>query len=100
MDDHDLWEQDENSRQAITRQNQWNDKREKMQTQMELWVLRMSHRKMKAFRICFGQKTGSGTITASFSGVFSVLKEEIEVDPDSFDPVFYSYGMSLYGICL
>ena len=28
---------------------------------------------------------------------FSVLKEEIEVDPDSFDPVFYSYGMSLYG---
>ena len=28
---------------------------------------------------------------------FSVLKEEIEVDPDSFDPIFYTYGMSLYG---
>ena len=61
------------------------------------WVLGMSHRKMKVFRICFRQKTGSGTITVSFSGVFTVLKEEIEVDPDSFDPVFYSYGMSLYG---
>lgn len=70
VDDHDLWEQDENSRQAITRQNQWNDKREKCRLRWKLWVLRMSHRKMKAFRICFGQKTGSGTITASFSGVF------------------------------
>ena len=28
---------------------------------------------------------------------FSVLKEEIKVDPDSFDYIFYHYGMSLYG---
>lgn len=28
---------------------------------------------------------------------FSVLKEEMQVDPDSFDYVFYTYGMSLYG---
>ena len=52
---------------------------------------------MKVFRICFGQKTGSGYDYRSFSGVFLCFKEEIEVDPDSFDPVFYSYGMSLYG---
>ncbi len=77
VDDHDLWEQDENSRQAITRQNQWNDKREKCRLRWKLWVLRMSHRKMKAFRICFGQKTGSGTITASFSGVFLCLKRKL-----------------------
>ena len=28
---------------------------------------------------------------------FSVLKETVQVDPDSFDYVFYSYGMELYG---
>ena len=28
---------------------------------------------------------------------FSVLKEEMTVDPDSFDYNFYSYGLSLYG---
>ena len=28
---------------------------------------------------------------------FSVLKEEVAVDPDTFDYVFYSYGLSLYG---
>ena len=28
---------------------------------------------------------------------FSVLKEEMAVDPDSFDYVFYTYGLELYG---
>ncbi len=28
---------------------------------------------------------------------FAVLKEEMAVDPDSFDYVFYSYGLRLYG---
>ena len=28
---------------------------------------------------------------------FAVLKEEMQVDPDSFDTTFYTYGLSLYG---
>ena len=28
---------------------------------------------------------------------FSVLREEVSVDPDSFDYIFYSYGLSMYG---
>ena len=28
---------------------------------------------------------------------FSVLREEMQVDPDSFDYIFYTYGLSLYG---
>ena len=28
---------------------------------------------------------------------FAVLKEEMQVDPDSFDYAFYTYGLSLYG---
>ena len=30
---------------------------------------------------------------------FSVLKETAQVDPDSFDYVFYHYGMELPAIC-
>ena len=35
VDDHDLWEQEPDPSAAMTRQNQWNDNRERMQTQME-----------------------------------------------------------------
>ena len=28
---------------------------------------------------------------------FAVLREEVKADPDSFDYVFYSYGLSMYG---
>ena len=28
---------------------------------------------------------------------FSAYKEEVHLDPDSFDPGFYAYGLSLYG---
>ena len=28
---------------------------------------------------------------------FAVLKEEVQLDPDSFDTIFYTYGMQLYG---
>ena len=30
---------------------------------------------------------------------FAVLREEMQTDPDSFDQAFYTYGLSLYGIC-
>ena len=28
---------------------------------------------------------------------FTALREEMQVDPDSFDYIFYNYGMTLYG---
>ena len=33
----------------------------------------------------------------TFLRKFAALKEEMQVDPDSFDYVFYTYGLSLYG---
>ena len=33
----------------------------------------------------------------AFLRKFAVMNEEMQVDPDSFDYVFYSYGLSLYG---
>ena len=55
VDDHDLWEQEEDPRQAVTRQNQWNDNREKMQDpDGELWAPKMNQEGMKVLRICCG----------------------------------------------
>lgn len=33
----------------------------------------------------------------TFLKKFAVLKEEMQIDPDSFDYVFYSYGLQMYG---
>ena len=97
VDLHDLWEQEDNPSQAITRQNQWNDNREKMQTEMEtrgdedeaehardlIETLQVENRERYDYR--------------QFLRKFAVLKEEMQVDPDSFDTTFYTYGLSLYG---
>ena len=87
----------ENSRQAITRQNQWNDKREKMQTQMETMGSQDESQENESLQDMLRAENRERYDYRQFLRRFSVLKEEIEVDPDSFDPVFYSYGMSLYG---
>lgn len=97
VDSHDLWEQENSPSQAMTRQNQWNDNREKLQTAMEtrggedeaeqnqdlMEMLQVENRERYDYR--------------QFLRRFAVLKEEMQVDPDSFDTTFYTYGLSLYG---
>lgn len=96
VDFHDLWEQDEPQRQRQIRRNQWEDNREKMQTAMEtgsenskddneslLDQIQVENRERYDYR--------------RFLRKFAVLKEEMQVDPDSFDYGFYTYGLSLYG---
>lgn len=97
VDDHDLWEQEEDPRQAVTRQTQWNDNREKMQTQMETMGSKDESRGDEGLKDMLRVENRERYDYRQFLRRFSVLKEEIEVDPDSFDPIFYTYGMSLYG---
>lgn len=97
VDGHDLWEADKPRSQVIRRQNQWRDNRERMQTELE----------------SFGAKDGSGDSRdlleqvqaenrervdyRGFLRKFAVLKEENLTDPDSFDPIFYTFGLEMYG---
>lgn len=97
VDDHRYWKLDENSpKTSVVRQNRWSDNREKLQTEMEtmgnqedddskslLTQVQVENRERYDYR--------------QFLRKFSVLKEEIQVDEDSFDYVFYTYGLSLYG---
>ncbi|MEI3412149.1 MAG: hypothetical protein V8Q57_02200 [Blautia sp.] len=44
----------------------------------------------------FGHRTAIVMITGFSEKVFS-LKEEMKVDMDTFDYIFYNYGINLYG---
>lgn len=97
VDDHQYWQlPQEDPKLSVTRQNQWSRNRARMQTEMEtmgnqqdedtrslLEHVQVENRERYDYR--------------QFLRKFAVLKEEIQVDPDSFDYVFYTYGMSLYG---
>ena len=95
VDDHRFWEQISSSK-RVPLQNRWEDIRKKMQTEMETFAsetaegsrslyehVKISNRRRYDYR--------------AFLKKFTVLREEMELDPDSFDYVFYHYGMQMYG---
>lgn len=95
VDSHDRWDEDEDPRVSAERQNQWQEMREKMETEMEsfgeenaqsgkdlLEQIKAENRERYDYK--------------RFLKKFAVLREEAEIDPDSFDPIFYTYGMTLY----
>lgn len=95
-DSHQYWPDDSDQKRQQEIENRWKDRSEKTQTQMEtfsrdsssssgdlLAQVRVENRERFDYR--------------DFLRKFAVLKEEVSVDQDSFDYVFYSYGLSLYG---
>ena len=97
VDDHRYWEKDGQKRPPDQQmQRKWKDIDEKMETDLEtfskeaadkngdfLGGLRVENRERHDYR--------------EFLRKFSVFREELKADPDTFDYGFYSYGMSLYG---
>lgn len=95
VDSHARWEQDKSPNIPVERQTKWQNIREKMETEMEsfgennaespknlLDQVKIENRERYDYR--------------KFLRKFAVLREVPEIDPDSFDYVFYTYGMSLY----
>lgn len=95
-DDHQFWYSPRNKGGMASRQKQWEEMRRKMQTEMEMFAkeaagqspgliehLQAENRKRYDYR--------------EFLRKFSVLKEEMQVDMDSFDPIYYHFGMETYG---
>lgn len=98
VDNHKLWYRENPKNQMIPRQSTWKDRREKMQTQMEALSgkknlsedesslfeqLRIENRERYDYK--------------RFLKRFAVLKEEIRIDEDSFDYIYYTYGLEHYG---
>ena len=95
-DDHSLWEQEQPPARMERNRNQWENLRERMEMDMETFSreaaegsrglteqLRIENRRRYDYR--------------EFLRRFSVQKEEMQVDMDAFDYIFYNYGMTLYG---
>ncbi len=96
VDDHSYWPREDEQKKQQEIENRWQDVSERMETEMETFPEEMS--------------SGTGDLIGKlrvenrerfdyrqFLRKFSVLREEASVDEDSFDYVFYTYGLSLYG---
>ena len=100
IDNHSLWPapgQDQPSVPQIEMlRNKWQEISEKIVTRMETFAsdaaagggdlldeLKVENRDRYDYR--------------SFLRKFAVLREEVQVDPDTFDYVFYTFGLNMYG---
>lgn len=97
VDDHRYWESRQPNQQPDPMLNQkWQDINEQMETDLETFSKEASQQQ--------GDLVGQIKVEnrerydyKSFLRKFSVFREEMGIDPDSFDYNFYSYGLSLYG---
>lgn len=97
IDDHKKW-YEAAPKQPKTKQlrNHWDDIRNKMQTELETF----SKEAAKDTQSLMDQLVIENRHRydyKEFLRKFSVLKEEMKVDMDSFDYIFYYYGMERYG---
>ena len=95
-DNHGYWCRESNRPQSQQQREKWKDIREKMEMDLDSF----SKESVEAdgalrdhLRIAGREETDYRT----FLRKFSTLHEEMQADPDQFDYVFYSYGLSLYG---
>lgn len=95
-DDHQFWRKPPKNPKQQNRRQEWEDIRDKIQTELEVFskeagvnpggleeALAAENRERYDYR--------------EFLQRFAVIREEMQVDPDSFDYIFYDYGMRLYG---
>ena len=101
IDDHSFWPQppqnDDKPSSAIQQLNdKWQEIGEKMQTELETFSREASNGEGELAEELAVENRERYDYKA-FLRKFAVLREEMQVDPDSFDYVFYNYGLTLYG---
>ena len=98
-DDDSGWEKEDEKKSPNpnrNRKNDWDDKREKMQAEMEAFSNEAAD-DSKELMDQLAVENRERYDYRTFLRKFAVLKEEMQIDPDSFDYIFYSYGLRMYG---
>ena len=95
IDDHGYWPEDDEKKKSQI-ENKWQNVSEQMETDMETFSKDASSHS-GSFIDQIKVENRERFDYKHFLRKFSVLKEEMMVDADTFDYVFYSYGLSLYG---
>lgn len=101
IDDHSLWPKPEPpgkppKPQTELLEKKWQDISEKTQTEMEAFSKEASHGDgdlLDEMRVENRERYDY----RGFLRKFAVMKEEMQIDIDTFDYVFYSFGLSMYG---
>mgnify|MGYP003289939101 CR=1 FL=1 len=102
IDDHRLWPkppENENHPPSSAMQqlnDKWQEISERMQTELETFSKEASNGESELADELAVENRERYDYKA-FLRKFAVLREEMQVDLDSFDYVFYNYGLSLYG---
>lgn len=95
-DDHSMWNQNVPPQKQMEREKQWKELNEKLQTEMETFSKEASEENkslMEQVQVANRERYDY----RRFLKKFAILKEEMQVDTDSFDYIFYNYGLNLYG---
>ena len=90
-DDHSRWEKEDEKKSPNpnrNRKNDWDDKREKMQAEMEAFSNEAAD-DSKELMDQLAVENRERYDYRKFLQKFSVLKETVQIDPDAFDYVFY-----------
>lgn len=97
VDGHELWQKkDRGSKSPLEQQNRWKDIRDRMETELETFSKEAAE-DSKGLAEQIHIENRERYDYREFLRKFCVLKEELQVDLDSFDYIFYNYGMELYG---
>jgi predicted metal-dependent peptidase len=96
VDDHSKWTKDHKEPPKQQMQQRWDDIRDKMQTEMETFSKEAAE-DSKSLTEQLQVENRKRYDYKEFLRKFSVIKEEVKVDLDTFDYIFYHYGISLYG---
>ena len=95
-DDHSKWKQNQKDPRQQQMQQRWDDIRDRMQTEMETFSKEASE-DSKSLAEQVQAENRQRYDYKDFLRKFSVMREEIRVDMDTFYYILYHYGMSLYG---
>ncbi len=96
VDDHSLWRHPENPKLPMEQKNRWKEMAETMETEMKLFAREagVSGREMERQLEIRNRRRYS---YRSFLKKFAVLREEMKADLDSFDTIYYCYGLEHFG---
>lgn len=98
VDSHEKWSEGQPPGMPVPRQNRWTDNREKMQSEMESAGLDPSgEHEEKSLLEQVQVENRERYDYKRFLRKFAVMKEEMQTDHDSFDYIYYTYGLNMYG---
>ena len=95
VDDHQYWKQ-KSRQQAAENEKRWDDISQRTETHMQTYAREQSDQ-AGSLRAAVSVANRVHFPYEEFLRRFAVWREEVQLDPESFDPIFYTFGLSAYG---